>query len=245
MARTSSTIGSCHVMLGLQEFFRGTNDRGLIALRPAYVFNVATDGRVGNVRAVPGQQVCIPFTAAIAICKASTTALVGRGPGAMKAWASPAASSLRVSSGMPCRAAIRRAAASGSPAWDRRGNKQVETCPLCLPPLRGNLLVGRGDQVTIWPCGEIADDSCFEVDFGVHGWTLYNLGLGVKVFPHARWAERLAAQRRGRPHRRSLTWPPSWHAPLAPCPVTVDAGITSPASAAEPCVNVSLHAAPQ
>jgi len=55
MARTSSTIGSCHVMLGLQEFFRGTNDRGLIASRPAHVFNVTADGRVCDVRAVPGE----------------------------------------------------------------------------------------------------------------------------------------------------------------------------------------------
>ena len=47
-------------MLGLQELFRGTNHRGLIALRPAHVFNVAPDGRVGNVRTVPRQQVVHP-----------------------------------------------------------------------------------------------------------------------------------------------------------------------------------------
>ena len=117
----------------------------------------------------------------------------------MRAWASPAASSLRVSSGMPCRAAIGdtsccrfRVACLGF-LNDRWGNKQGKACPLCVPPLLGNLLVGRGDEVTAWPCGEIADDSRFEVDFWFHGWTLSNLGLGVKIVPHARWAERQAS----------------------------------------------------
>ncbi len=75
---------------------------------------------------------------------------------------------------------------------DRRGNKQVKARPLCVPLLLGNLLVSRGDEVTSWPCGEIGDDSRFEVDFGFHRWTLSNPGLGVKVLPHARWAERWA-----------------------------------------------------
>ena len=75
---------------------------------------------------------------------------------------------------------------------DGRGNKQVKACPLCVPPLLGNLLVCRSDEVTTWPCGEITDDGCFKVDFWLHGWTLYNLGLGVKILPHARWAERQA-----------------------------------------------------
>src|SRR4030095_4324432 len=60
MARTSSTIGSCHDILGLREFFGSTNNRGLIASRPAYVFNVAPNGRVGKVRTVPGEQVLHP-----------------------------------------------------------------------------------------------------------------------------------------------------------------------------------------
>src|SRR5216683_257737 len=60
MARTSSTIGSCHVILSLQEFFGGTNDRRLIASCPAYVFNVAADGRICDMRAVPGEQIVHP-----------------------------------------------------------------------------------------------------------------------------------------------------------------------------------------
>jgi hypothetical protein len=73
---------------------------------------------------------------------------------------------------------------------DRGGHKQVKACPLCVPPLLSNLLVSRGDEVTTWPCREITDDRCFKVDFWFHGWTLSNLGLGVKIVPHARWAER-------------------------------------------------------
>ena len=47
-------------MLGLQEFFRSTQHGGLIAVRPAHVFNVTPDGRVGNVCAVPRQEVVDP-----------------------------------------------------------------------------------------------------------------------------------------------------------------------------------------
>jgi hypothetical protein len=47
-------------MLGLQKFFGGTNDRGLIASCPAYVFNVATDGRVRDVCTVLGEQIVHP-----------------------------------------------------------------------------------------------------------------------------------------------------------------------------------------
>src|SRR5262245_4497464 len=60
MARTSSTIGSCHDILNLHEFFGSTNDRGLIASRPAHVFNVTPDGRVSKVRTVPSEQVLHP-----------------------------------------------------------------------------------------------------------------------------------------------------------------------------------------
>jgi hypothetical protein len=42
-----------------------------------------------------------------------------------------------------------------------------------------------------------------------------------------------------------VTGPPSHNAPLAPRPVTVDAGIAPPAAAATPCVPVSWHTAPQ
>jgi hypothetical protein len=49
--------------------------------------------------------------------------------------------------------------------------------------------MGRGNEVTAGPCREIADDCCFEVDFWFHEWTLSNLGLGVKIVLHARWAE--------------------------------------------------------
>ena len=69
---------------------------------------------------------------------------------------------------------------------DGRGHKQVKACPLCVPPLLGNLLVCRRDEVTTWPRGEITDNGGFEVDFWLHGWTLYNLRLGVKALPHAR-----------------------------------------------------------
>ena len=51
----------------------------------------------------------------------------------------------------------------------------------------GNLLVCRRDEVTTWPCGKIADGRRFEVGFGFHRWTLSNLGLGVKIIPHAEW----------------------------------------------------------
>src|SRR5262245_43555811 len=60
MARTSSTMGSCHVMLSLQEFFQSTNHWGLIAMRPAHVFNSAADGRVSDMGAVPSEQVVHP-----------------------------------------------------------------------------------------------------------------------------------------------------------------------------------------
>jgi hypothetical protein len=85
-------------------------------LRPAHVFNVAANGRVRDMGAVPGEQVVHSFTAAIAMCKAWTTALAGKGPGATRAWASLVASSLSPSNGMSCRGARRHTAASGSPA---------------------------------------------------------------------------------------------------------------------------------
>src|SRR5215470_495686 len=68
-----------------------------------------------------------------------------------------------------------------------RGHKQIKAGPLCVPPLLSNVLMGRGDEVTTRPCREIADDRCFKVDFWFHGWTLANLGLGVKIVPHAEW----------------------------------------------------------
>ena len=67
---------------------------------------------------------------------------------------------------------------------DGWGSKQVKACALCVPPLLGNLLVCRGDEVTTGPCSEITDNGGFKVDFWLHGWTLSNLGLGVKIFPY-------------------------------------------------------------
>src|SRR2546426_9005322 len=58
---------------------------------------------------------------------------------------------------------------------------------MVLPPIVRHLLVGCRNQVTTWPCGKIADDRRFEIGFWFHGWTLSNLGLGVKIVPHAEW----------------------------------------------------------
>jgi hypothetical protein len=58
-----------------------------------------------------------------------------------------------------------------------------------------HLLVGCRNQVTTWPCGKIADDRRFEIGFWFHGWTLSNLGLGVKIGPHAKWPNELAQSR--------------------------------------------------
>src|SRR5438128_12701108 len=58
---------------------------------------------------------------------------------------------------------------------------------MVLPPIVRHLLVGCRNQVTTWPCGKIADDRRFEIGFWFHGWTLSNLGLGVKIIPHAEW----------------------------------------------------------
>jgi hypothetical protein len=49
------------------------------------------------------------------------------------------------------------------------------------------MLMGRGDKITAWPGGEIADNRCFEVDLWFHKWTLSNLRLGVKIVPHVEW----------------------------------------------------------
>jgi hypothetical protein len=62
---------------------------------------------------------------------------------------------------------------------DQWSNKQVEMRSPGLPPLLGNLLVCRRDEVTTWPCGKIADDRRFEISFRFHERTLSNLGLGV------------------------------------------------------------------
>src|SRR5438876_5546698 len=58
---------------------------------------------------------------------------------------------------------------------------------MIFPPSVRHLLVGCRNQVTTWPCGKIADDRRFEIGFWFHGWTLSNLGLGVKIVPHAEW----------------------------------------------------------
>src|SRR6266852_1333514 len=209
MARTSSTIGSCHVMLGLQEFFRGTNNRGLIASRPAYVFNVTADGRVRNVGAVPGEEVVHSVYR-----RNRNVQGVDHGIGRQRPRRDEG---LGEHGGVLVECEKRHVLQSGDTACcrfritglclldDRRGNKQVETCSPSLPPLLRNLLVCRGDEVTTWPCGEIADDSRFEVSFWFHGWTLSNLGLGVKIVPHVGWPNfQLYGVGRVAPSRRAL-----------------------------------------
>src|SRR5919109_261457 len=191
MARTSSTMGSCHLMLGLQEFFGSANHRGLIALRPAHVFNVAANGRVRDMGAVPGEQVVHPVHRSNRNVQGVDHGVDRQRPRRNEG--------LGESGGFLAESEQRNVMQRGETACcgfripglclldDQWSNKQVEMRSPGLPPLLGNLLVCRRDEVTTWPCGKIADDRRFEISFWFHEWTLSKLGLGVKIIPHVGW----------------------------------------------------------
>ena len=60
-------------------------------------------------------------------------------------------------------------------------DEQVKVLTMHLPPFLGDLLIGRHDQIAARPRGQVADDRCFEIDFGFHILTLPHMEHNVKA----------------------------------------------------------------
>lgn len=111
---------------------------------------------------------CIPFTAATAMCKASSKDSAGIGPVFTKDLATSSTCSFNSSTGKSAMASSLRLAASESPgsaSW--MTNVEIvrfNFAAVLLPPIVGKLLPSRYDQIPARATGIVAQDAGFNVN---------------------------------------------------------------------------------
>jgi hypothetical protein len=159
-------------MLSLQKFLRGTNDGRFIALGTTNRLDPVTQGGIGDMRAIPCDQVIHTMDRGHSDMQGVYLGIWGQWYMREQGLSQMLDSVGDVQLGEVCQ----HGQASCGSLWitgagflnNKLRDVEIKIPTMVMPPIVRHLLVGCRDQITAWPCSEVAGNRGFKISLGLH-----------------------------------------------------------------------------